>query len=126
MKEITYDEVIPSLMWGSYKANRNEGMTHEALVKLGIGTEAMKERYNSIHHTLKPLTMKVLSTVDLGKSFDRLKDDLKESVSKTKGETPERYAEAFGFLETAVKRHLLNCTDEYGEDLQKYIAETKR
>ena len=40
-------EIVDTLMYGSYKANRGYGMTHEKLVGIGIGNDAMKERYES-------------------------------------------------------------------------------
>lgn len=60
--------------------------------------------------------------VDLGKAFDRLKQDLFQAVEKTKGNSPARYAEAFGNLETSVKIHLIRCTDLTMEDLQKEMS----
>jgi hypothetical protein len=42
----TIPEIMDSLMWGSYKANRGYGCTHEQLVKIGIGNEAMRLRYD--------------------------------------------------------------------------------
>jgi hypothetical protein len=41
----TIPEIMDSLMWGSYKANRGYGCSHEELVKIGIGTEGMRLRY---------------------------------------------------------------------------------
>lgn len=41
----TVPEIMDTLMWGSYKANRGYGLTHEQLGKLGIGNEAMRLRY---------------------------------------------------------------------------------
>ena len=46
--EKTIPEIMDSLMWGSYAANRGYGMTHEQLMKHGIGNEAMKEKYESL------------------------------------------------------------------------------
>lgn len=42
---MTIGNVISELTYGSYAANRGYGMSHEALVRLGIGSDAMKERY---------------------------------------------------------------------------------
>lgn len=42
---MTAPQIISVLMYGSYAANRDGGMTHEALVRLGIGTEAMRVKY---------------------------------------------------------------------------------
>ena len=51
----TIPEIMDSLMWGSYSANRGYGMSHERLIQWGIGNEAMKERYewdqvSKLHH----------------------------------------------------------------------------
>lgn len=43
----TIPEIMDSLMWGSYVANRDEGMSHESLVRFGIGNDQMKQRYES-------------------------------------------------------------------------------
>lgn len=48
----TIPQVMDSLMWGSYKANRGYGLTHEQLVKAGIGTPEMKIRYEQETKTL--------------------------------------------------------------------------
>jgi len=47
---LSIPEVFDVLMWGSYSANRGYGMTHEQLIRLGIGNDAMKERYESLHN----------------------------------------------------------------------------
>ena len=41
----TIPEVMDHLAWCSYKANRGYGCSHEGLVRIGIGNEAMRERY---------------------------------------------------------------------------------
>ena len=38
-------QIMNSLMWGSYKANRGYGLTHEQLLSIGIGNDLMKQRY---------------------------------------------------------------------------------
>lgn len=38
-------KVVNSLMYGSYRANRGYGMTHEQLLSIGIGNDAMKAMY---------------------------------------------------------------------------------
>lgn len=43
--EKTIPQIINSLMYGSYKANRDEGMTHEQLRSIGIGNDTMKAFY---------------------------------------------------------------------------------
>lgn len=42
---LTIPEIMDHLMWSSYKANRDYGCSHEGLVRIGVGNEAMKERY---------------------------------------------------------------------------------
>jgi hypothetical protein len=63
--------------------------------------------------------MKISKNVDLGASFQRLKDGLNESTAKTKGSDPESYAVAFGHLSMTVKKHLLECTDITGDQIYK-------
>jgi len=41
----TIPQIFSSLMYGSYKANRDEGMTHEQLRSIGIGNDMMKATY---------------------------------------------------------------------------------
>lgn len=43
----TIPEIMNTLMYGSYAANRGYGMTHEQLLKIGIGNEQMKQAYES-------------------------------------------------------------------------------
>jgi len=45
--KMTIPEIMATLMYGSYAANRGYGMAHESLVRLGIGNEAMKLAYES-------------------------------------------------------------------------------
>lgn len=40
-------EVMDCLMWGAYKANRGYGCSHEQLVKIGVGNDSMRDRYDS-------------------------------------------------------------------------------
>ncbi len=40
-------EIFSMLMYGSYKANRGYGMTHEQLLSIGIGNEAMRAKYEA-------------------------------------------------------------------------------
>jgi hypothetical protein len=42
----TIPEIMDHLMWASYKANRGYGCSHEGLVRIGIGNEAMRQRYD--------------------------------------------------------------------------------
>lgn len=42
----TIPEIMDHLTWCSYRANRGHGCSHEGLVRIGIGTEAMRERYD--------------------------------------------------------------------------------
>lgn len=41
----TIPQIMDHLIWSSYKANRGYGCSHEGLVRIGIGNDAMKERY---------------------------------------------------------------------------------
>lgn len=41
----TVPQIMDHLMYSSYKANRGYGCSHEGLVKIGIGNDAMKELY---------------------------------------------------------------------------------
>lgn len=43
----TIPEIYCSLMYGSYKSNRDLGMPHDSLVKLGIGTDEFKRIYEA-------------------------------------------------------------------------------
>lgn len=43
--EQTIPEITNTLMYGSYEANRNYGLTHQQLLNIGIGNEQMKQRY---------------------------------------------------------------------------------
>jgi hypothetical protein len=40
-------EIMDHLQWCSYKANRGYGCSHEGLVRIGIGNEAMRLRYEN-------------------------------------------------------------------------------
>lgn len=42
----TIPEIMDCLMWGSYRANRDGGCTHEQLVKIGIGNDQLKAKYD--------------------------------------------------------------------------------
>lgn len=44
---LTIAQIMDSLMWSSYKGNRDAGVTHELLISYGIGNEEMKKRYES-------------------------------------------------------------------------------
>lgn len=41
----TIAEILDSLAYSSYAANRDYGMSHERLVKLGIGNESFLKKY---------------------------------------------------------------------------------
>lgn len=41
----TVPQIMDHLIWSSYKANRGYGCSHEGLVRIGIGNDAMRERY---------------------------------------------------------------------------------
>ena len=47
----TIPEIMDHLMWCSYRANRGYGCSHEGLVRIGIGNEAMKTRYDNENKT---------------------------------------------------------------------------
>lgn len=44
-------EILDRLMYGSYSANRSYGMTHEQLLSIGIGNEAMRVKYDYYNST---------------------------------------------------------------------------
>jgi len=67
--------------------------------------------------------MILLNELDLGKSFDKLKKNLKD-ISNGIEQNPGGYANAFGRLSMAIKIHLIECTkDETFEGIRKYISE---
>lgn len=43
--DVTPESLCNSLVYASYEANRGCGMSHESLVRLGIGNDAFKKRY---------------------------------------------------------------------------------
>ena len=49
------DEIISSLMYSSYAANRGYGLTHEQLVTIGIGNDAMRLKYENEIKTIKSI-----------------------------------------------------------------------
>lgn len=49
--------------------------------------------------------------IDLGKSFERLKDQLHESFTNIKRDKPESFALELGRLQVAITHHILKCTD---------------
>jgi len=42
---LTVPQIMDELMYSSYRANRGYGCSHEGLVRIGVGNEAMKGRY---------------------------------------------------------------------------------
>jgi len=48
----TIPQIVDRLMWASYQANRDEGTTHEALVNIGVGNEAMRILYDKMNKTV--------------------------------------------------------------------------
>lgn len=50
--EKTIPEIMDHLMWASYKANRGYGCSHDGLVKIGVGTDAMRLRYDQETKTI--------------------------------------------------------------------------
>jgi hypothetical protein len=59
--------------------------------------------------------------IDLGKSFEKLKQELKKATIGIKPGNPQSYAYNFGRLETAVKIHLIMCTDIDMKGIQDYL-----
>jgi hypothetical protein len=53
---MTETEIVSRLMYCSYKANRDNGMTHEQLVKIRVGTDKMNELYNKEKNEIKNKT----------------------------------------------------------------------
>lgn len=45
--KLTVPEIMNQLAYSSYKANREYGMNHEQLLKIGIGNDEMKAAYES-------------------------------------------------------------------------------
>jgi hypothetical protein len=58
--------------------------------------------------------MKVLHGVNLEASFEKLKVSLNDARKSVKRNNTYSYAYAFGYLETAVVKHLRECTDDDG------------
>jgi hypothetical protein len=44
---LTVNEILDVLTYSSYAANRDLGMTHEQLVRIGIGNDEMKLKYEN-------------------------------------------------------------------------------
>lgn len=65
----------------------------------------------------------LLKNVNLGQSFEKLKDALRETTHKTKDGGRDVHAWGVGYLQSAIKRHLLECTTISGEELQKFIEQ---
>lgn len=42
---LTVPQIMDHLIYSSYKANRGYGCSHEGLVRIGIGNEAMRVKY---------------------------------------------------------------------------------
>ena len=49
------DEIMSSLVYSSYAANRGYGLTHEQLVNIGIGNDAMRLKYENEIKTIKSI-----------------------------------------------------------------------
>lgn len=49
---LTAPQIIDCLQYSSYAANRGYGMTHEALVRIGIGNDQYKAKYEDKLETL--------------------------------------------------------------------------
>jgi len=51
----TIPEIMDHLAWCAYKANRGYGCSHEGLVRIGLGNEAMRQRYErEIENQINP------------------------------------------------------------------------
>jgi hypothetical protein len=44
---LTPEQIVEQLRYGSYAHNRDLGNTHEALVKIGVGNDTFKARYEN-------------------------------------------------------------------------------
>jgi hypothetical protein len=45
---MTGGQIVDHLTWCSYKAQREYGVSHERLMKFGLGTEEMDKRFNEL------------------------------------------------------------------------------
>lgn len=61
--------------------------------------------------------------IDLGKSFEKLKESLKEVYNVSASGKPGCHSRALGMLESRVKIHIIQCTDLDMKQIQDYIAE---
>lgn len=60
--DMTPEEIIDHLTYSSYKANRGYGATHEELLKIGIGNEAMRLKYEQETKTeLHPIFQEIVN-----------------------------------------------------------------
>lgn len=59
--------------------------------------------------------------INLGKSFEKLMNNLKEVYGIAKSGKPGCHARALGILESHVKVHLIKCTDADMKQLQDFI-----
>lgn len=50
----TIPEIMDHLMWSAYKANRGYGCSHEGLVRVGVGNEAMRLKYDQETKSVQP------------------------------------------------------------------------
>ena len=43
----TINEIFEHLAYSSYESNRDEGLTHDQLLTIGLGNDKFKERYDN-------------------------------------------------------------------------------
>lgn len=59
---MTPEQIVEHLQYSSYKANRGYGATHEELLKIGIGNEAMRLKYEQETKTeLHPIFQEIVN-----------------------------------------------------------------
>ena len=46
--KMTGNQIVDHLTWCSYKAQRDYGISHERLMKIGLGTKEMDAKYNEL------------------------------------------------------------------------------
>jgi hypothetical protein len=45
---MTGQQIVDHLTWCSYKAQRDYGISHERLIRFGLGNDAMDKKYNDL------------------------------------------------------------------------------
>lgn len=51
IENIKISKLLEDVIYGSYKAQRDYGLTHDQLLSIGLGNEVMKVRYESKDYT---------------------------------------------------------------------------